>query len=86
MGAAQGLDQRVTGGKLEPAVLSAYDMGLQMVGYVITKYEEAKKKEDGTKIEAAKEAPEEAARETIKKEVPREKESPKVAPSETATA
>jgi|UniRef100_A0A7S4GAS6 hypothetical protein len=81
LGAAQGLDQRVTGGKLEPAVLSAYDMGLQMVGYVIAKYEEAKKKEDETKVDTAKEVP--------KKEAPREKEAkqaPEVAAPETATA
>lgn len=39
---AQGVDQRVTGGKVEPAMLLAYETGLSMVGHVIAKYEEAK--------------------------------------------
>jgi hypothetical protein len=54
-GQAQGLDQRVTGGKLGPAVVSAYEMGLMLVGFVMTKYEEVKKKEDEARVEAPQE-------------------------------
>ena len=32
-GGAKCLDEKVTGGRVEPAVLSAYDMGLKMAGY-----------------------------------------------------
>jgi hypothetical protein len=45
----------VTGGKLGPAVVSAYEMGLMLVGFVMTKYEEVKKKEDEARVEAPQE-------------------------------
>eukprot|EP00667_Euglena_gracilis_P008386 EG_transcript_8482 len=38
------LDQRITGGKVEPAMASAYEMGLQMAGYLRGKFEESKQK------------------------------------------
>lgn len=53
LGGAKGLDQKVTGGRVEPAVLSAYDLGLKMAGYMQDKYEAAKKEmhEEGAKAE-----------------------------------
>lgn len=37
------LDQRITGGKVEPAMNSAYELGLQTAGYLRDKYEESRK-------------------------------------------
>jgi len=42
-GKAQSLDQQVTGGKISPAVLAAYKMGLAAVGHVQERYSEAKR-------------------------------------------
>eukprot|EP00668_Euglena_longa_P023005 GGOE01028677.1.p1 GENE.GGOE01028677.1~~GGOE01028677.1.p1 ORF type:complete len:292 (+),score=75.91 GGOE01028677.1:39-878(+) len=47
------LDQRITGGKVEPAMMSAYEMGLQMAGYLRGKFEESRQKVgDGPTAEA----------------------------------
>jgi phage gpG-like protein len=42
-GRAQTLDQKITGGRLAPALTAAYDMGWAMVGSVQEKYEDKKK-------------------------------------------
>jgi len=51
------LDQRVTGGSVQPVVNSAYEMGLQMAGFVSTKYEETKAKVAEDEAKAAAPAP-----------------------------
>jgi hypothetical protein len=42
-GKAQELDQKVTGGKISPAIISAYNMGLVAAGHVHDRYEETKR-------------------------------------------
>lgn len=49
---AENLDQRVTGGRVTPAILSAYQAGLRAVGYVQGRYEDLKQKNEKGEIEA----------------------------------
>lgn len=78
------LDQKFTGGKVEPAVNSAYVIGLQMTGYIRDKYEECKQKGEGPAAEG-----EEAAAAPAPVVVPGEAPSLKVpqdAPADGAPA
>jgi|EP00670_Eutreptiella_braarudii_P003369 hypothetical protein len=81
LGAVQGLDHRVTGGKVEPAMTSAYELGLQMLGYILSKYEEAKKTDE---VELAAELPKKVLQQAPQQAAEAPKEVPVEAPRDVA--
>lgn len=93
LGKAQGLDSRVTGGKLTPVVLSAYEKGLAMatdgLEYVKTGYQAAKEERQGDAPAAKTEVEAEvgnATEATEKKDGYEAAAAPEAAPEAAAAA